>query len=81
MCFILIIYNYMLMTVSIIFPFYANEFFSLLFSEYKIWDRAPILYLFSLVSTYTFNALIYPYLDQRSALQRIYSVVRSLSLK
>ena len=80
---ILVIYNPIHMTVSIIIIFMQIEILlvSALFIKYNIWDRAPMVSLFTLVSTWAFHTLIYRFLDQRDAQQRVYSVVKFLALK
>ena len=54
---------------------------SLLFSEDNIWGRSPMVPLFSLVSTKTFQDIIFWSLYQRDAFQRVYNAVRFVSFK
>ena len=40
-----------------------------------------MLYIFLLVITLAFHALIYQYLEQRDSIQHVYSVVQLIALK
>ena len=81
--YILVVYNYVRMTDSIIIPFSSkgNNFCSFLFSKDNSWFISPMVSLFLSVSNEAFQALIFRFLDQGDALGLVYSMGRFTAIK